>query len=58
MVGCYTSAAMGTDGLALISYRDASNADLKVRRCLDVSCTSASLTTLDDGAANVGQYTS
>ena len=46
---------IGTDGLALISYYDATNDDLKVAHCSNVACTSATLTTVDS-AGNVGQY--
>src|SRR5262245_15586846 len=56
-VGQYSSVAIGTDGLALISYYDASNSDLKVAHCSDFACTSATLTTVDS-AGSVGQYSS
>jgi hypothetical protein len=36
-VGQYSSVAIGTDGLALISYYDANNGDLKVAHCSNVS---------------------
>ena len=54
-VGQFTAVTIGTDGLALISYYDASNGDLKVAHCSDVACTSATLATLDI-AGSVGQY--
>ena len=56
-VGLYTSVTVGTDGLALISYYDATNGDLKVAHCSNSTCTSATLTTVDS-AGNVGQYSS
>ncbi len=37
-VGQYSSVATGTDGLALISYYDATNGDLKVAHCSDLFC--------------------
>ncbi len=52
-VGAYTSAAIGTDGLALISY--GGNTDLKVAHCNDIACTSATITTLDSAD---GSYSS
>jgi len=56
-VGQYSSVTTGTDGLALISYYDATNGDLKVAHCSNVACTAASLTTVDS-AGIVGQYSS
>src|SRR4029077_5620563 len=56
-VGQYSSVTTGTDGLALISYYDASNGDLKVAHCSNVSCAAATLTTVDS-AGSVGQYSS
>ncbi len=38
-VGYYTSITIGADGLGLISYHDASNGDLKVFRCSNLTCT-------------------
>jgi hypothetical protein len=58
-VGSYSSATVGTDGLGLISYYDATNTALKVAHCADVACTTANPppTTLDN-AADVGQRSS
>jgi hypothetical protein len=56
-VGQYSSIAVGSDGLGLVSYYDATNTNLKVAHCSNVTCTSATLTTLDNNAGNVGQYT-
>jgi hypothetical protein len=56
-VGRYTSIAIGTDGLGLISYYDLTNGDLKVAHCADAACTSAATTTLDS-TGSVGLITS
>src|SRR6185436_8407931 len=56
-VGQYSSVTTGTDGLALISYYDATNGDLKVAHCSDLACTSATRTTLQS-EDNVGLFTS
>jgi len=57
VVGEFTSIAIGDDGLPVISYRDGTNADLKVAHCGNVACTSATLSTVDS-ADSVGRYTS
>ena len=56
-VGQLNSIAIGTDGLPIISYLDFTNYNLKVAHCSDVSCSSATLTTIDS-TGNVGSYTS
>jgi hypothetical protein len=56
-VGSYTSITIGADGLGLISYRDATNDDLKVAHCSNTNCTAATISTLDS-TDNVGRYTS
>jgi hypothetical protein len=56
-VGQHTSIAIGTDGLALISYQYVTTEDLKVAHCSDVECTSATITTIDS-VSGVGAYTS
>ena len=56
-VGQYTSIAIGTDGLGLISYYDFSHGGLKVAHCNDTACNSADSYTLDSNG-NVGMYTS
>jgi predicted regulator of Ras-like GTPase activity (Roadblock/LC7/MglB family) len=43
-VGKQTSIAIGVDGRGIISYYDASNKDLKVAHCENVSCTTATIT--------------
>jgi len=57
VIGSYSSIAIGTDGLGLISYYDATNDDLKVAHCADTTCSSASTATIDSGG-NVGTDTS
>ena len=58
-VGQYTSVTIGADGLGLISYRDVTARALKVAHCSNAACRSATpITTLDDPANDVGQYTS
>jgi len=56
-VGNFTSIAIGTDGLPVISYRDFTNDDLKVAHCNDVACTNFGTTTVDTGV-DVGFSTS
>jgi Collagen triple helix repeat (20 copies) len=46
-VGRDTSIAIGADGLALISYHDGTNGDLKVAHCSNLLCTGAIVTTID-----------
>ncbi len=57
-VGPYTSITTGTDGLGLISYRDATNNALKVLHCGNAACSSGNLSTTVDSAGDVGWYTS
>ena len=38
-VGQYAAITLGSDGLALISYYDATNFELKVFRCSNLTCT-------------------
>jgi hypothetical protein len=58
-VGYYTSIAIGADALPVIAYFDNTNANLKVAKCVNAACTGTStLSTVDDSAGNVGQYTS
>ena len=56
-VGQYSSVTIGTDGLGLISYYDATSGDLKVAHCSNSACAVATLTTVDRGG-DVGQYSS
>jgi Calx-beta domain len=48
-VGRTSSTAIGTDGLALIAYRDFTNGTVKVAHCNDAACTGATLSTVDSG---------
>jgi predicted regulator of Ras-like GTPase activity (Roadblock/LC7/MglB family) len=58
-VGWYTSTAIGTDGLPVISYMDVTANALKVAHCGNAACTSGNtLTTVDDPANPVGYYIS
>jgi uncharacterized repeat protein (TIGR01451 family) len=50
-VGRYSSVAIGTDGLGLVSYLDETVHKLKVAHCSNVACTSATVATLDDASA-------
>lgn len=54
-VGQYSAITIGVDGLALMSYYDTTNGNLKVAHCTDTACTSATSTALDT-AGTVGQY--
>ena len=58
-VGQYTSIAIGADGFPVIAYQDATNANLKVAKCVNVACTGVStLSTVDNSAGSVGLFTS
>lgn len=48
---------IGSDGLALISHYDPANEDLEVAHCIDLACTSATVSDIDT-AGNVGFYNS
>lgn len=56
-VGPYSSVAIGTDGLGLISYYYPTGGALKVAHCDNELCTSATKSTLDS-ADDTGQWTS
>ncbi len=56
-VGQYPAIIIGLDGLPIISYYDASNGDLKVYHCDDMTCSSGVTTTLDSDGI-VGEYSS
>jgi hypothetical protein len=51
-VGASAAVAIGSDGLGLISYTDATNQSLKVAHCSNAACTAATITTLDTGLLN------
>ncbi len=55
--GQYPAIIIGTDGLPIISYYNATNGDLKVYHCDDMTCSSGTSTTLDS-AGIVGEYSS
>ena len=58
-VGQFTSIAIGTDGLPVISYRDVTAGTLKVAKCGNAACSAGTtITTVDDPANNVGGWTS
>jgi|GEM_PF-1965934 len=57
-VGSDTSVVIGTDGLAVISYYDETNGDLKVIKCGNSTCASGNTTTTVDSTGDVGQDTS
>ena len=59
-VGYYTSLAIGTDGFPVISYHDQTAGTLKVAKCNDRACAgnNETITTVDDPANSVGEYTS
>ena len=55
--GSYSSIAIGSDGLPVISYKKRLfNGDLMVSHCLDLICSSATVTNVDS-IGNVGDYT-
>ena len=56
-VGLDSDVAYGPNGLALISYLDSTNGNLKVAACQNLACTSAVLNTIDS-SGTVGGSTS
>jgi hypothetical protein len=50
-VGWAPSIAIGSDGLAVISYSGAAGIGVKVRHCSDVACSASTATNLDPAAA-------
>jgi len=58
-VGMDSSLAIGTDGLPIISFRDATAGDLDVAHCSNPQCTTATVSAADNGGTHiVGSYTS
>jgi hypothetical protein len=49
-VGSYTSIALGSDGLAVVAYFDATFGKVRVAHCTDIPCTAAGVNSF--GAAN------
>src|SRR5207249_7277613 len=58
LVGDSSSITVGADGLALISYRDATNNALKTAHCLNVTCSTATTATVDGGLGTISDPTS
>jgi hypothetical protein len=58
-VGSYASMTIGDDGLAVMSYYDATANALKVAKCGNLFCNTGNIvTTVDDPANDVGLHTS
>lgn len=57
-VGQYTSIAVDGNGMPVISYYDNSNTNLKVAKCANAGCTSATTLTTVDATGSMGEYTS
>jgi predicted regulator of Ras-like GTPase activity (Roadblock/LC7/MglB family) len=57
-VGRYTSIAIGTDGLPVISYYVVTTQDLKVAKCGNAACSSGNTITTVDSAGWLGEYSS
>ena len=57
-VGWYTSIAMGSDGLAVISYYDVTAGALKVAKCGDAGCSISTITMVDEPPNVIGAFTS
>lgn len=56
-IGQYPSIIIGLDGLPIISYYDATDGDLEVFHCNDMSCSSGTQRTIDSNGI-VGEYSS
>jgi hypothetical protein len=54
-IGLYTSLTIGSDGLGLVSFRDASAATLDVAHCSNLACSSATVSTVDASGIE-GEY--
>ncbi|MGQ0536921.1 MAG: hypothetical protein ACT4PT_12725 [Methanobacteriota archaeon] len=53
-----TSMTIGTDGLPVVAYHDATFADLKVAKCGNAACSAGNTITTVDNIGDVGSYTS
>ena len=53
-VGQYSALALGSDGFPVIAYHDHTNRSLKVAKCSNATCTTRTLSTLNDPSADVG----
>ena len=58
LVGDHSSITIGADALPIISYNDATNGDLKVAHCANLTCISVSNATAIDTVGGVGYFTS
>ena len=47
-VGRYSSITIGGDGLALVSYEDNTNKNLKVAHCNDQDCSNFKISSIDN----------
>jgi hypothetical protein len=56
-VGQETSIAIGSDGFAVITYRNVTKSALVLAKCNNLTCTSVATSTVDTGT-NVGRYSS
>jgi hypothetical protein len=54
----FSSIAIGTDGLPVISYYDSTNGDLKVAKCANATCTGTATITIVDSTGSAGHDTS
>jgi hypothetical protein len=57
-VGTYASMKLDSSGFPVISYYDATLADLKVAHCVSADCTGSTIVNSPDTANLVGQFTS
>ena len=57
-VGAYNDIAIGTDGIPVMSYWNASAGTLRVAQCANATCAGASRISTVDAAGVVGSYTS
>ena len=57
-VGWQPSITIGADGLPIISYRDNTNAALKVLHCGNAACTAGNADAIVDSGNDVGRYSS
>jgi hypothetical protein len=57
-VGRYPSVTIGSDGLGLISYVDATNGALKAAHCTNLACTASTTATIVTSGTVVQDYTS
>lgn len=56
-VGAFSALAIGSDGIPVIAYQDATANTVKVAKCANPACTGAStITVVDDPANSVGEY--